>query len=56
MVIEVSPEQPLKALSPILVTELGMVIEVSPEQPLKALSPILVTELGMVTEVILLHP
>ena len=37
--------QPLKAQSPMLVTELGTVSEVS-EQPLKADSPILVTEFG----------
>ena len=43
MVTEVRPEQPEKALSPILVTELGMVREVRPEQPEKAYSPILVT-------------
>ncbi len=42
----VSPEQSLKALSPMEVTELPMVTEESPEQPLKALSPIEVTELG----------
>ena len=36
MVTEVSPEQPLKANSPIEVTELPMVTEVSPEQSLKA--------------------
>ena len=50
MVIEVSPEQPEKASSPIEVTELGMVIEASPEQPAKAEPPISVTELPMVTD------
>ena len=39
--------QPLKAQSPMLVTELGTVSEVS-EQPLKADSPILVTEFGII--------
>ena len=43
-------EQPSKALSPILVTLLGIVTEDNLEQPLKALSPILVTLLGIVTE------
>jgi hypothetical protein len=39
----VKPEQPLKALVPIVVTEGGMVKEpVSPEQPTKALEAILV--------------
>ena len=51
MVIEARPVQPLKASSPIEVTELGMVTEVKPVQPSNALSPIVVTELGMVTEV-----
>ena len=51
MVIEVSPLQSEKALSPILVTLSGMVIEVSPLQSEKALSPILVTLSGMVIEV-----
>lgn len=32
-VTEVSPEQPLKALSPMEVAEFGMVTEVSPSQP-----------------------
>ena len=31
--MEVSPEQPENALSPIAVTESGIVMEVSPEQP-----------------------
>ena len=47
--------QPEKALSPILVTELGIVTEVRPLQFSKAPSPILVTELGIVTEVRLLQ-
>jgi LPS O-antigen subunit length determinant protein (WzzB/FepE family) len=39
----VKPEQPLKALVPMVVTEGGMVKEpVSPEQPTKALEAILV--------------
>ncbi len=50
-VTEVSPKQPVKARSPMEVTELGMVTEVSPEQPRKADEPMEVTELGMVTEV-----
>ena len=36
MVIEVNREQPLKALFPINVTELGIVIEIKREQSLKA--------------------
>ena len=47
----VRAEQPLNALSPMLVTELGMVTEVREEQPLNALHPMLVTELPMVMEV-----
>ena len=43
--------QPLKALSPMLVTLFGIVIEVKPVQPEKALFPMLVTELGRVMEV-----
>ena len=43
--------QDVKALSPILVTLLGIVMEVRLVQFLKTLSPILVTLLGMVTEV-----
>ena len=39
------------ALSPILVTELGIVTEVNLVQPSKALLPIEVTELPMVTVV-----
>ena len=39
-----------KALSPILVTELGIVTEVRLLHLAKASSPILVTELGIVTE------
>ncbi len=50
-IIDVKPVQPLKALSPIDVTELGMMRDVKPVQPLKALSPIDVTELGMVRDV-----
>ena len=49
--IEVKPEQPLKALSPMLVTLLGIVTEVKPEQKKKAALPMLVTLLGIVTEV-----
>ena len=36
MVTEVRPAQPLKAWSPIEMTELGMVTEVRPVQSLKA--------------------
>ena len=43
--------QPKKALSPMLVTELGIVMEVRPVHPAKELLPMLVTELGMVMEV-----
>ena len=42
---------PLKAYSPMLVTEFGMVTEVRPVQPENALLPMVVTLLGMVTEV-----
>ena len=50
-VIEVNCTQPLNALPPMLVTELGMVTEVREEQPLNAHFPMLVTELGMEMEV-----
>ena len=43
--------QPLKTVSPILVTLLGIVTDVREEQPLKALLTILVTLLGIVTDV-----
>ena len=49
--MEVREVQPLNALLPMLVTELGMVMEVMDEQPSKAAHPMLVTELGMVMEV-----
>ena len=52
---DVRPLQLTKALSPILVTELGIVIEVRPLHVQKAKFPILVTELGIVTEVRLLQ-
>jgi hypothetical protein len=48
IVIDVKPEQPEKASSPIEETELGIVIDVKPEQPEKASYPIEVTELGMI--------
>ena len=51
MVIEVKPEQPWNARSPMFATLFGMAIEVKPEQPLKAEFPMLVTPLGMITEV-----
>ena len=47
--IEVREEQLAKAMSPILVTELGIVTEVRLVQQLKAYPSILVTELGIVT-------
>ena len=47
----VSPEQPLKALSPIEVKELGMVTEVSLEQWGKAKLGIIVTLSPIVNEV-----
>ena len=50
-IIEVKPEQPQNALSPMLVTLLGMVTEVREEQEQKAETPMLVTLFGMVTEV-----
>ena len=46
--MEVNP-QPLNALSPIEITELGIVMEVNPLQSLKAELSIEVTELGIVT-------
>ena len=49
--IEVKLLQLLKALSPILMTLLGIVMEVKLLQLLKALSPILMTLLGIVIEV-----
>ena len=49
-------EQPLNALYPMLVTELGMVMLVRLEQSLNANSPMLVTELGMVMLVRLVRP
>ena len=49
----VNPVQPLNALSPIEITELGITIDTNPVQPLNALSPIETTELG-IDEV--LHP
>ena len=48
MVREVRPEQPAKALLPMVVTLLGMVRDVRPEQPEKAAAPILVTLLGII--------
>ena len=53
MVIDVKPLQPVNALEPIEVTELGMVIDVKPLQPSNALEPIEVTELGIT---VFLHP
>ena len=49
-VMEASPLQLSKAMSPIEVTELGMVMEVSPLQPANAELPIEVIELGIVME------
>ena len=43
IVTDVKPEQPAKALKPILVTEFGIVTDVKPEQPSKEPSPMLVT-------------
>ena len=51
IVTEVNLEQSSKALSPMLVTLLGMVMEVREEQPSKACPPMLVTLLPIVTEV-----
>ena len=53
MVMEVRPEQPSNAHTPMLVTLLGMVMEVRPEQWKNALSPMLVTLLGIL---VLLQP
>jgi hypothetical protein len=47
--MEVKPLQPRKALSPILVTLLGIVMEVKTLQVAKAPIPILVTPLGIAT-------
>ena len=52
-IIDVKPEQSLKASSPIDVTELGMVRDVKPEQLSKASFPIDVTSSGIT---VLLHP
>ena len=51
IVTEVKPEQPKKALLPMLFTLLGIVTEVKALQNQKASSPMLVTLLGIVTEV-----
>ena len=48
MVMEVRPEQPLNASSPMLVTPSGMVMEVRLEHSPNAHPPMLVTLLGMV--------
>ena len=56
MVTEVKPEQPKKAISPMLVTPLPIVTEVSDEHSQKALSLMLVTLPGIVIEVSLEHP
>ena len=53
MVIDVKPEQPLNAYSPIEVTELPIVTDVKPRQLSNAYSPIEVTELGIT---VFLHP
>ena len=53
IVTDVKPEQPEKALPPMVVTLLGIVTDVKPEQPEKALPPMVVTLLGMV---VLLQP
>ena len=53
MVMEVKLLQPLKHLSPKLLTELGMVMEVKLLQSLKHQIPKLVTELGIW---LFLHP
>lgn len=42
---------PVNALSPILVTELGIITDVSEEQPSNALLPMLATEFGITTDV-----
>ena len=55
-VIEVRPEQLLKAYCPILVTVLGIVIEVRPEQLLKAYIAILVIPYGILIELRAEHP
>ena len=56
MSMDVRPEQPMKAQSPMLVTLLPMVTDVRPLQSLKACSPMLVTLLGMSMEVRLVQP
>ena len=56
LLVSVSELQPRKALSPILVTELGISTCVSELQPTKAAAPILVTELGISTCVSELQP
>ena len=47
--IDVSPEQPENASSPMLVTPSGMTSDVSPEQPENAPYSMLVTLSGMMT-------
>ena len=54
-VTEAKLEQPLKALSPMVVTELGIAIEVSFPQPMKALPAMVSTEFPRVTVVRLLQ-
>ena len=49
--IVVKPVHPEKALSPMLVTELGISTDVKPVHSLKALLPMLLTELPIVKEV-----
>ena len=49
--MEAKPVQPLKTLSPMLVTLLGIPMEVRTVQPSKALRPMLVTLLGISMEV-----
>ena len=56
IVTDFNLEQPLKALSPMLVTLLPIVTEVKLVQPLKSPSPMLVTLFGIVTEVKLVQP
>ena len=53
MMTEERPAQPLKAMVPMVVTELGMVIEVKPLQPSKAPELTDTTPFFIATEVLL---
>ena len=54
--IVVKPVHPVKAASPMLVTELGISTDFKPLHPSKAHKPMLVTELPIVKDVKPIHP